>query len=60
VESGGHGRGERVTAVDHQGDQESYRTRGYDETLEIMTGVALLEYTLIPSVPFASWRGQMV
>jgi len=55
VESGGHGGGERVTVVDHQGDQEPYLTRGNDEALEIMTGAALLERTLIPSVPFASW-----
>jgi hypothetical protein len=33
VESGGHGGGERVTAMDHQGYQESYRTRGNDEAL---------------------------
>ena len=34
VESGGHGGGERVTAMDHQGYQESHRTRGNDEALE--------------------------
>ena len=34
MESRGHGRGERITTVDHQGYQESHRTRGNDEALE--------------------------
>jgi hypothetical protein len=49
VESGGHGRGERVTAMDHQGYKESHRTRGNDEALgeKISASVAaLLAFTL--------------
>ena len=56
MEGRGHGRGERVTAVDFQGYQESRRTRGNDEALGGgRTGVsaALLARTLLPFVPFA-------
>jgi hypothetical protein len=47
VECGGHGRGERVTAMDHQGYQESHRTRSNDEALGKRIGA---------SVP-RCWRG---
>jgi hypothetical protein len=38
VESGGHGGGERVAAMDHQVDQEPRRTRGNDEALDSEVG----------------------
>jgi hypothetical protein len=34
VESRGHRCGERVTALDHQVNQEPLRTRGHDEIVE--------------------------
>ncbi len=62
MESGGHGRGERVTSVDHQGYQESHRTRGNDEALErnrIGAGVPRRALGMHPPfVPFASRRDQ--
>ena len=60
VESGGHGRGERVTAMDHQGYQESHRTRGNDEALEKQDRckcAALLACALLPSVSFCFAAG---
>ena len=52
MESGGHGRGERVTAMDHQGYQESHCTRGNDEALgnkkDRCRCAALLACTLLP------------
>jgi len=63
VESGDHGRGERVTAMDHQGYQESHRTRGNDEALVKSIGTSvptLLACTLLPFVPFALRRDQLM
>ena len=48
MESGGHGRGERVTAMDHQGYQESHRTRDNDEALRGKGSVHPLFLLLFP------------
>ena len=67
MESGGHGRGERVTAMDHQGYQESHRTRGNDEALGGKGSVQVCRAPWAwgaPSlpfvVPFASQRRRLM
>jgi hypothetical protein len=63
VESGGHGRGERVTAMDYQGYQESHRTRGNHEALGKKGSVQVCRAVDVypPSLaPFASRRDQLM